>query len=65
MQYQLCIHRIRENIAERSKWYAFVCASLTQICGKSSTKETKGLIGSGGSRYDLMGWIAGTLLFRH
>jgi ubiquinone/menaquinone biosynthesis C-methylase UbiE len=32
--------------------------------GKASAKETKGLIGSGGWRYDLMGWFCDTFLFR-
>ena len=32
--------------------------------GKVSAKETKGLIGSGGWRYDLMGWFIDTFLFR-
>lgn len=31
---------------------------------KASAKETKGLIGSGGWRYDLMGWFLDTFLFR-
>ena len=31
---------------------------------RSSAKETKGLIGSGGWRYDLMGWFVDTFLFR-
>ncbi len=31
---------------------------------KSSAKETKGLIGSGGWRYDLMGWFIDTFVFR-
>jgi ubiquinone/menaquinone biosynthesis C-methylase UbiE len=32
--------------------------------GKASAKETKGLIGSGGWRYDLMEWFCDTFLFR-
>jgi len=32
--------------------------------GEAPTKETKGLIGSGGWRYDLMGWFLDTFLFR-
>jgi ubiquinone/menaquinone biosynthesis C-methylase UbiE len=32
--------------------------------GKASAKETKGLIGSGGWRYDLMGWFHDTFSFR-
>ncbi len=32
--------------------------------GEASVKETKGLIGSGGWRYDLMGWFCDTFLFR-
>jgi ubiquinone/menaquinone biosynthesis C-methylase UbiE len=32
--------------------------------GKASAKETKGLIGSGGWRYDLHGWFIDTFLFR-
>src|SRR5258706_910720 len=32
--------------------------------GKASAKETKGLIGSGGWRYDLMGWFIDTFVFR-
>ncbi len=32
--------------------------------GKASAKETKGLIGSGGWRYDLTGWFCDTFLFR-
>jgi ubiquinone/menaquinone biosynthesis C-methylase UbiE len=32
--------------------------------GKSSAKETKGLILNGGWRYDLMGWFCDTFLFR-
>jgi len=32
--------------------------------GEASAKETKGLIGSGGWRYDLMGWFIDTFLFR-
>ncbi len=31
---------------------------------KASAKETKGLIGSGGWRYDLMGWFLDTFVFR-
>src|SRR2546421_3501827 len=31
---------------------------------KASTPETKGLIGSGGWRYDLMGWFIDTFVFR-
>ena len=31
---------------------------------KASAKETKGLIGSGGWRYDLMEWFLDTFLFR-
>ena len=31
---------------------------------KSSSKETKGLILSGGWRYDLMGWFIDTFMFR-
>lgn len=38
---------------------------LHRSAGKSSTKETKGLIGSGGWRYDLMGWLVDTFLFCH
>ena len=32
--------------------------------GKASAKETKGLIGSGGWRYDLMEWFIDTFVFR-
>ena len=32
--------------------------------GKTSDKKTKGLIGSGGWRYDLMGWFYDTFVFR-
>ncbi len=32
--------------------------------GEASVKETKGLIGSGGWRYDLMGWFIDTFVFR-
>ena len=32
--------------------------------GKASTKKTKGLIGSGGWRHDLMEWFIDTFLFR-
>jgi len=32
--------------------------------GEVPTKETKGLIGSGGWRYDLMGWFIDTFVFR-
>ena len=32
--------------------------------GEASDKETKGLIGSGGWRYDLMGWFIDTFVFR-
>ena len=32
--------------------------------GEASAKETKGLILSGGWRYDLMGWFCDTFLFR-
>jgi ubiquinone/menaquinone biosynthesis C-methylase UbiE len=32
--------------------------------GEATTKETKGLIGSGGWRYDLTGWFHDTFSFR-
>ncbi len=32
--------------------------------GETSAKETKGLIASGGWRYDLMGWFIDTFMFR-
>ncbi len=37
---------------------------LHRSAGKSSAKGTKGLIGSGGWRYDLMEWFLDTFLFR-
>ena len=37
---------------------------LHSSSGDASAKETKGLIGSGGWRYDLMGWFVDTFLFR-
>ena len=37
---------------------------LHSSSGDASSKETKGLIGSGGWRYDLMGWFVDTFLFR-
>jgi ubiquinone/menaquinone biosynthesis C-methylase UbiE len=37
---------------------------LHDSAGKSSAKETKGLILNGGWRYDMMGWFIDTVLFR-